>query len=907
MPDSPKDTDRPQSSGDDLTTSSAGSLPDLRGSDSATTDHLPDGRNFLEEPPTVISTKKGHVTEGNSRSYSLAELTVGRELVGQTLGHFQLDAFVGAGGMGAVFRGHDTQLNRRVAVKVLSGEHNTKEETVRRFRNEAQSAARLDHPNIARVYFVGEDKGWNYIVFEYIDGTNIRDEVERSGPLEIELAISYLVQVAEALDHAQIREVVHRDIKPSNILVDSQHRAKLVDMGLARLHQVNSQDSDLTASGMTLGTFDYISPEQARDPRSADVRSDLYSLGCTFFFMLTGRPPFPEGTVLQKLLSHSGEEPPDPREFRADVPDEVVHILSRLMAKNPNDRFQKPGELIAAALMVIDELNLAAPHVTASVYVPTTEQRSTVIERHLPWVLPTISLLVLVFVVDTIWTAQDDSMISGVSYTNASQLMTPLTPTDDGPTETNSGSPPPANNGQPVTPIQDTKPATETSRTMSEMPPVMNIAQPKPTPEATIAAETPMPMTAPADMTGTNKPKPPAADVAKNVIVVPGDSPTLYEAITRAQADPTLDTIELRYDGEKDERPLLIDSGSLTIRAATGYSPTIVFRPQEFEPLSRMIQINSASLSLKQVQVKMALPPASMRTWSLFGLENANELSLDGCQVVVQREDEMMVPEALRRSTSVISVRATPVEEVSPFALSTARYAVIDVRNSMVHGEASLLRTNGQQALKVTCDNCLLALSGNLLSSVSTTSDDKMNGFVRMKLDFCTIDTAGSLIRREGATSIPLRVTMANCAATWGASLPMVVQRSTTKTPEEITKSLDFSLEDNAYATNTSNRVMLLIESTVAPAAKVEYDLATWRMAWDDLFSQPSDSIWANLPLASRLYSSRVPQDYVLLNDLSGNPALRPDERNAGVDFSLLPFVASPLAGATSDASAATN
>ena len=141
MPNSPRDPDDSQVRGSGPFAPSTDDVSDPRGSDSATADHLPDGRNFLDEPPTVISTKKGHLGDTAGRSYSVTELTLGKELVGQTLGHFQLDAFVGAGGMGAVFRGHDTQLDRRVAIKVLSGEHNTKEDTVRRFRNEAQSAA----------------------------------------------------------------------------------------------------------------------------------------------------------------------------------------------------------------------------------------------------------------------------------------------------------------------------------------------------------------------------------------------------------------------------------------------------------------------------------------------------------------------------------------------------------------------------------------------------------------------------------------------------------------------------------------------------------------------------------------------------------------------------------------------
>ncbi len=904
MPNSPRDPDDSQVRGSGPFAPSTDDVADHRGSDSATADHLPDGRNFLDEPPTVISTKKGHLGDTAGRSYSVTELTLGKELVGQTLGHFQLDAFVGAGGMGAVFRGHDTQLDRRVAIKVLSGEHNTKEDTVRRFRNEAQSAARLDHPNIARVYYVGEDKGWNYIVFEFIDGTNIRDEVEKNGPLEIELAVSYLVQVAEALDHAAAREVVHRDIKPSNILVDSQHRAKLVDMGLARLHQVNSQDSDLTASGMTLGTFDYISPEQARDPRSADVRSDLYSLGCTFFFMLTGRPPFPEGTVLQKLLSHSGEEPPDPREFRADVPDEVVHILSRLMAKNPNDRYQKPGELIAAALLLIDELNLAAPHVTSAVYVPTTEQRSTVIERHLPWVMPTIILVVVVFVLEAIWTAQDDSFISEQPILTNAAEMQPIVPPEKAAAPEAGSLLNDGKGSETVKPIEDTKPlSSEPSKVVG------NVAEPgSKSPSMVPDTTTKQPTQSDSEAeTSANPDSALTPAAAKNVVTVPTDAATLYEAIAKAQADPGLDTIELRYSGELGvERPLILDNASLTIRAAEGYSPVINFRPVEVDPVDRMIRVSSNKLSLQNVHIKIALPQASMQVWSLFGLENA-ELDLDGCQVTVQRIDEMMIPESLRRATAVVSILPTSVESAAPSTLSMARYSIVRIKNSMVRGETSLIRTNGQQPLRVSCENSLLTVSGNLLNSNSNATKREVSGIVQFKLANCTIDTGSSVFQREGTWTIPLKVPMTDCIVTWGKTKPLLWQRSSTQTIEELTKSLDLECEDNVYFMGVSSREMMLLESTAGTSSKTSVDYTRWKTMWDDLFSEPSESVWASpLPSASS-YSKRLPVDYELLGDFSENPAVRPDERNAGVEFLELPFGKSPLAGASESEAATTN
>jgi eukaryotic-like serine/threonine-protein kinase len=346
---------------------------------------------------TVISKRPPASTPVFVRAANPFEM--GSALTGEMLGHFRLEEFVGGGGMGAVFRATDTMLGRTVAVKVVARDE-TNEETLRRFRNEAQSAARLDHPNIARVYYVGEDKGWNYIVFEYIEGVNVRDLVEHNGPLSLEDALKYTLQMSEALDHASQRDVIHRDIKPSNILIMVDGRAKLVDMGLARLHQVESPSEDLTASGVTLGTFDYISPEQARDPRNTDVRSDLYSLGCTLFFMLTAQPPFPEGTVLQKLLSHSGDEPPDVVTLRPDLPPDIAVVIRKMLAKSPEQRFQTPRDLIGELLLLADRLNLTAITTNSTIWLAPAQPKVAWWVRHMPWIAP-VAVLAMVVLIQT--------------------------------------------------------------------------------------------------------------------------------------------------------------------------------------------------------------------------------------------------------------------------------------------------------------------------------------------------------------------------------------------------------------------------------------------------------------------------------------------------------------------------
>jgi serine/threonine protein kinase len=264
---------------------------------------------------------------------------------GRKLAHFELIDRIGVGGMAAVLRARDTQLDRFVALKILPPDMALDEENVRRFHQEARSAAKLDHENVARVFFCGEDQRLHFIAFEFVEGQNLRTILESRGRLPVGEALHYMLQVAAGLAHAWQRGVVHRDIKPSNIIITPTGRAKLVDMGLARTLEPQ-HDVALTQSGVTLGTFDYISPEQALEPREADVRSDIYSLGCTFYHMLTGRPPTPEGTAARKLHHHQHVKPQDPRELVPGLPDDVALILARMLAKQPSDRYQTPQQLV---------------------------------------------------------------------------------------------------------------------------------------------------------------------------------------------------------------------------------------------------------------------------------------------------------------------------------------------------------------------------------------------------------------------------------------------------------------------------------------------------------------------------------------------------------------------------------
>lgn len=328
-----------------------------------------------------------------------------KSLTGEHLGDIRLEEFVGGGGMGAVFRGVDTRLDRVVAVKVLATPQTSDTESQARFEMEARSAARLDHPNIARVHYVGEERGHRYLVFEYIEGANVRDLVYAQGPFALADALRYMLQIADALMHAWQRDVVHRDIKPSNILVTAEGQAKLVDMGLARFERAEAAN-DLTSSGVTLGTFDYMAPEQARDSRQADIRSDIYSLGCTFYFMLTGKPPYPDGSALQKLLKHQSGDLPNLAPQRPDVSESVVEVFETMLAKRPEDRFQNPAELLAALIAVTEQLGIVYPQISLPAGWSSRPQELTWFHRHAAWLVPAVLLLLSVLTLGIVWHRQ---------------------------------------------------------------------------------------------------------------------------------------------------------------------------------------------------------------------------------------------------------------------------------------------------------------------------------------------------------------------------------------------------------------------------------------------------------------------------------------------------------------------
>jgi hypothetical protein len=259
---------------------------------------------------------------------------------------------IGEGGMGVVYKAQQRRLKRVVALKALHPHTTKSEEAVRRFKREVEVSSRLSHPNIVTAYDYNQEDGVHYLVMDYVDGIDLFRLVKAHGPQPTDRALDYILQAARGLEHAHQRGVVHRDIKPSNLLVDRGGTIKILDLGLVRF--VNPEKTDghstdsghLTQTGEILGSFDYMAPEQAIDTKRVDHRADIYSLGCTLYFLLSGRAPFRGETSMQKLLAHRESAIPSLRQLPTEIPLALDSVFHRMMAKKAEDRYPSMLELI---------------------------------------------------------------------------------------------------------------------------------------------------------------------------------------------------------------------------------------------------------------------------------------------------------------------------------------------------------------------------------------------------------------------------------------------------------------------------------------------------------------------------------------------------------------------------------
>ena len=286
-----------------------------------------------------------------------APIPISKDIPSELQSHprYEVTRWLGGGGMGAVYEANHRLMERVVAIKVINQAFMRNKTAIERFAVEVKAAAKLSHPNIVSAFDADQAAGLHFLVMEYVAGENLAERVAQQGRLGVTEACGYARQVARGLQHAHEQSMVHRDIKPKNLMLTDSGTVKILDFGLARFARqpdvdpvTGGDESGITVAGVAIGTPDYLSPEQIINAKQADIRSDIYSLGCTLYFMLSGQPPFPGGSNIEKLSAHLERTPQSLDELRSDLPAGLTAVLDRMMHRDPKQRFQTPDEVASA-------------------------------------------------------------------------------------------------------------------------------------------------------------------------------------------------------------------------------------------------------------------------------------------------------------------------------------------------------------------------------------------------------------------------------------------------------------------------------------------------------------------------------------------------------------------------------
>jgi serine/threonine-protein kinase len=851
------------------------------------------------------------------------------EVAGIRIDHFVIEGRIGSGGMGTVFLAHDERLQRPVALKVLAPHQTADPGSVQRFQNEARSAARLDHDHIARVFFYGEDQGLHYIAYEFVQGTNLREMIRVRGRLDPAEVVSYGVQLAAALCHTSANGVVHRDIKPSNIIVTPQGKAKLVDLGLARKESLE-ESAQLTVAGTTLGTFDYISPEQAKDPRGVDVRSDIYSLGCTLYHALTGEPPYPEGTVLQRLLDHQDKPPPDPAAKNRRVPPAFSGVIRKMMAGDPRRRYASAEDLLRDLLIIANTMGLrgVAADATLPALWPALPSRNRI--QLVGWGLTAVVMVAAVVALnlhpDLLQSlsgeaggpaakspaAQPIEVADAASTPADRQTAAVKPPADDvasAVSAANSAYESAATRTADAIPPAPANVAVDNQPTVSTTAPRTNGDVEPPTPPrntgAATAATDVVPRSpierSPTERTPLDTPRPPrtptgdgaAERIAPFVIAGSGKS---FESLDAACAEiREQGIIELNFDGKLHaaQRPLRLINKRLTIQAAKGRQPVLWFAPRE--PVadanqSRMIFVAGGSLTLINIGLELETPDLSTTDlWALVSCTRPERLRLQGVTATVVNP---------RRHAAALVELAAPVGEAfSTMGLMKEGMPVTPVEilvdRCVLRGDGSGFRIRDITHIRCEFEQSLFALGEWLVQAEVPQLSMTAAGRMSVKLEHTTCLLGNGLYSSTGGDDPTRRAMLVefvsrNNIFSSAASQPLL-DLALPSDQMDLHKAVSWTGERNFF----DDWDQFWVAHATDGGGVQQLDFQGWCSVWgmgEAVGSKNDPVIWQR-PWRERPWSELTPADAQLDRDQPTNPprSAAADGRDAGAQLDQLP------------------
>jgi serine/threonine-protein kinase len=902
-----------------------------------------DGETVVKSPRSEApSSTFVEPSEAASRLFPLPGAITSVE--GMQIGEYTLESVLGRGGMGAVFLGVDDRLQRPVALKILAPSQGNDPAAVQRFRNEGRASARLDHENIARVYHCGEDQQLHFIAYEYVPGTNLRDLIRARGRIDLAEAVNYAIQLAAALSHTSKLGVVHRDIKPSNIIIGPTGRVKLVDLGLAR-NTEQEQSVDLTVSGTTLGTFDYISPEQARDPRSVDVRSDIYSLGCTLYHMLTGEPPYPEGTVLQKLLDHQGKSP-DPATRNPNIPPALSAIVRKMMASDPKRRYATPDDLIRDLLQVARQLGLRAVPTETVIWSAVDAVGGSYWQQNLGWIATAVALVLVVVVLQTF-----PNLLSPPSSNVDLAARSVAEPTEEpaarqeSRTENTARDVPGAAPAVPTTVTDQTIPTTSTptaprltadsttgtAPVLSAAEPVARAAEagsnsfpPIPPPfsgepkavnslplddlfRGPLFSDESMTRTPAANSSNTGTTTPSPVSAATTTSEMPSEGVLLvrtnkfYSSLEAACAEARdRDVIELTSGKVlQEKRAIRLVNKQLTLRAARGRDPVVEFLPDPYQTdagASRLFSLGAgASLEVIDIEFRLQVPEAgSADRWAIFSVQAGDRLAL--------RDVEAVLVNPRSRSAAIVEIRnATSTTAAGMDMMKNGSNPrpdgfEVSIDRCFLHGSGDAIALRDVTTARVMVQESVVAVSETLLDTVSPMELPSDSAGLSLELMQSTCFAGQGLIVStafddRSEVTLPVKVTARNNLISLDPARPMVHMKSAA-VYGDVRSRLLWNGDRNFY---DQIEHFWQIDSGSGQMGTSILNFAQWKSIWnpsDPTGSENGPIYWSDPSWRGQDLATLSLHAFDLDLTLDVNPAIRAaaDGRDAGAPLDELTF-----------------